>query len=80
MIEKYLNNHFITLYFIPLIIGSLTVFSFQPFNFTFINFIVLPILFYLINYIKKNQRVSTEKNHILKTYLFSEPHLVLHFI
>ena len=66
MIEKYLNNHFITLYLIPLIIGSLTVFSFQPFNFTFINFIVLPILFYLINYIKKKSKSIYRKKPYLK--------------
>ena len=56
MLDKYLNNRLITLYLIPLIIGSLTVFSFQPFNFTIVNFIVLPSFFYLIIYIKKKSK------------------------
>ena len=60
MIEKYLNNRFLTLYLFPFILGCLTVFSFQPYNFTFINFIILPIFFYFIIYIKKNQKASTE--------------------
>ena len=56
MIEQYLNNRLITLYILPLVLGSLTVFSFQPFNYTFINFIILPILFYLIVFIKKKSK------------------------
>ena len=70
MIEKYLNNRFLTLYLFPFILGCLTVFSFQPYNFTFINFIILPIFFYFIIYIKKNQKASTEKNHIKKFIFF----------
>ena len=62
MLEKYLNNHFLILYLSPLILGLLTVFSFEPFNITLINFIILPIFFYLLVYIKKNQKVFTEKN------------------
>ena len=38
MIEKYLNNRFLTLYIIPFIFGLLTTLSFQPFNLTLINF------------------------------------------
>tara|TARA_B100001121_G_C18394939_1_gene482572 strand:- start:84 stop:278 length:195 start_codon:yes stop_codon:yes gene_type:complete len=53
MFEKYLNNRFLTLYFFPLIIGSLSVLSFQPFNFSIINFLILPLSFYLIVFIKK---------------------------
>ena len=56
MSEKYLNNRFFTLYFLPLIIGSLTVFSFQPFNYLFVNFIILPLYFYLVVYIKKKSK------------------------
>ena len=53
MIEKFLNNRLVTLIIIPLILGSLTVFSYQPFNITFINFLLLPLFFYLIVFIKK---------------------------
>ena len=68
MIEKYLNNRFSTLYLFPFLIGSLTVFTFQPFNFTFLNFIILPLLFYLVVYIKKNLKASIEKNLTRKIY------------
>ncbi len=56
MIEKYLNNRFLTLYFWPFTLGSLTVFSFQPFNFLLINFFVLPLFFYLIVFINKKSK------------------------
>ena len=61
MLEKYLDNRFLTLYFIPFIIGSLTTLSFLPFNFTIINLIVLPIFFYLIIYINKKSRAVYRK-------------------
>ncbi len=61
MIEKYLNNRFVSLYFLPFIIGCSTVFSFQPYNLTFINFFVLPIIFYLIVYIKKKSKSTYRK-------------------
>ena len=56
MIEKYLNNRFLILYFWPFTLGSLTVFSFQPFNFLLINFFVLPLFFYLIVFINKKSK------------------------
>ena len=72
MFDKYLNNRLITLYIIPFLIGSLTVFSFQPFNITFINFFVLPIFFYLIIYIKKNQKSTYRKKPYKKNlFIFS---------
>ena len=61
MLEKYLDNRFLTLYFIPFIIGSLTTLSFLPFNFTIINLIVFPIFFYLIIYINKKSRAVYRK-------------------
>ena len=54
--EKFLLNRFNILYLAPFILGSLTVFSFQPFNFTFINFIILPLFFYLLIFIKKKSK------------------------
>ena len=56
MIEKFLNNRFLILYLLPFVIGLSTVFSFQPFNLTFINFVVLPIFFFLVVYIKKKSK------------------------
>ena len=61
MLAKYLDNRFLTLYFIPFIIGSLTTLSFLPFNFTIINLIVFPIFFYLIIYINKKSRAVYRK-------------------
>ena len=56
MINKYLNSSLFTLYFAPFFLGILTVFSFEPFNLTLINFLILPIFFYLIVYIKKKSK------------------------
>ena len=53
MIEKYLDSRLLILYIIPFIIGSFTGLSFEPFNIWVINFLVFPLLFYLLVYIKK---------------------------
>ena len=58
MIERYLNNRFLILYFTPFIIGSLTTFSFQPFNYTIINLLIFPLFFYLVVYINKKSRIT----------------------
>ena len=71
MFDKYLDNRLTTLYIIPFVIGVLTVFSFQPFNFTIINFFVLPILFYLIIYIKKKSKsVYRKKPYKINLFIF----------
>ena len=69
MIEKYLNNRLITLYLLPFIIGIFSVFSFQPFNYTLVNFFILPILFYLIVFVKKKSQ-SFYRKKPFKTNLF----------
>ena len=56
MLQKILNSRFLVIYIIPFFLGLLTVLSFQPFNFSFINFILLPIFFFLIVYIKKKSK------------------------
>jgi hypothetical protein len=68
MIEKYLNNRFITLYLIPFLIGSFTILSFEPFNFTFINFIVFPLLFFLLVYINKKSKSIYRKKPYKKNF------------
>ena len=70
MIEKYIDNRLFILYLFPFILGALTVVSFQPFNFSFVNFIILPLFFYLVVYIKKNLKVFIEKNLLKKIYLY----------
>ena len=56
MFERYLNNRILTLYIIPFVIGSLTTLSFQPFNITIINFIIFPLVFYLIVHVNKKSK------------------------
>ena len=69
MLEIFLRNRFVVLYFIPFIIGSLSVLSFEPFNLTILNFVILPSLFYLTVYINKNLKEFIEKNRIKKLFL-----------
>ena len=71
MLEKYFNNRFLILYATPFIIGSLSVFSFQPFNITIINFLILPIFFYLTVYINKKSKSTFRKKPYRKNlFLF----------
>ena len=71
MIEKLLEKRFITLFLIPLFIGSLSVLSFQPFNYILINFFVLPFCFYLIIFIKKKSKSIYRKKPFKKNlFLF----------
>jgi apolipoprotein N-acyltransferase len=69
MLKKYLNNRLYVLYLTPLIIGLLTVFSFQPYNMVGINFLVLPIFFFLAVYINKKSK-STFRKKIYRKNLF----------
>ena len=61
MLKKYLNNRFYVLYLTPFLIGILTVFSFQPYNITAVNFLILPIFFYLSTYINKKSKSTFRK-------------------
>ena len=71
MVEKYLNNRFLTLYIIPIFFGSLTVFSFEPFNLTIINFLIFPSCFYLLVYInKKSRSVYRKKPYKKNLFIF----------
>ncbi len=71
MFEKYLNNRFLSLYFIPFVAGSLSILSFQPYNLTIINFVIFPLLFYLINYInKKSKSVYRKKPYKKNLFIF----------
>ena len=69
MIDKFLNNRFYTLYLIPFVIGSLAILSFPPFNYIFFNFVIFPIFFYLIIFIKKKSK-STYRKKPFKKNLF----------
>ena len=64
--KKFFESRIFILYLAPLILGSLSVLSFQPFNFTIINFFILPLLFYLIVYIKKKSKSAYRKKPFKK--------------
>ena len=55
-IEKLINNRVFIIFILPFFLGTLCVLSFQPFNFTLINFVTLPALFILINYVTKRSK------------------------
>ena len=71
MLEKYLNNRFLIIYVTPFIFGLLTTLSFQPYNLIIINFIVLPLLFYLVVHInKKSKAIYRKKPYKKNLFLF----------
>ena len=71
MIKKFFENRYFILFILPFLIGSLTVLSFQPFNLTVINFLIIPLFFYLIVYIsKKSQSVYRKKPYKINLFLF----------
>ena len=69
MLKRYLNNRLLILYITPILLGLLTVFSFQPFNISLINFLILPIFFFLTAYINKKSK-STFRKKPYKKNLF----------
>ena len=71
MIKKLFDNRYFILLIFPFLIGSSTVLSFQPFNLTIINFLIIPLFFYLIIYIsKKSQSIYRKKPYKINLFLF----------
>ena len=71
MIKKFFENRYFILFIFPFLIGSLTVLSFQPFNLTVINFLIIPLFFYLIVYIsKKSKSVYRKRPYKINLFLF----------
>ncbi len=70
MLEKILNNRTFILYLLPFFLGLLSVFSFQPFNFSFINFFLLPVLFFILVYVKKKSKSTYRKKPYLRNFFF----------
>ena len=71
MIKELFNNRYFIIFIFPFLLGSLTVLSFQPFNLTIINFIIIPLFFYIIIYIsKKSQSVYRKKPYKINLFLF----------
>ena len=80
MIEKYLNNRYLTLYAFPFFLGCLSTLSFQPFNFILVNFLVLPLYFYLLIFIKKKSKSIYRKKPFKKNLFIFGRYLDLDFI
>ena len=80
MVEKYLNNRFLVIYFIPFVIGALTTLSFQPYNFVFVNFLIFPLFLYLAIHINKKSKSIYLKKPYKKICFFLAFLLVLVFI
>ena len=71
MIKKFFDNRYFILFIFPFLIGSLTVLSFQPFNLTIINFLIIPLFFYIIIHIsKKSQSIYRKKPYKINLFLF----------
>ena len=70
MFNKILNNRSVVLYLLPFSLGLLSVFSFQPFNFSIINFFLLPVLFFILVYVKKKSRSTYRKRPYLRNFFF----------
>ncbi len=75
MLKKILDNRILVLYLIPFGLGLLTVFSFQPFNLSIINFIILPIFFLIIVYVRKKsesiyRKKPYKKNLFILGFIF----------
>ena len=67
---EFFNKKFFILFLFPLFLGGLTVLSFQPFNFFFVNFLSLPLLFFLIVYVKQKSKSVYRKKPFLKHLFF----------
>ena len=71
MLNKLLSNRLFVLYFAPFTIGALSTLSFEPFNLIIVNFLILPIFFYLIIFInKKSKNVYRKKPFKKNFFLF----------
>ncbi len=69
-IEKLINNRIFIIFILPFFLGTLCVLSFQPFNFTLINFVTLPALFILINYVtKRSKNIYRNKPFLVNLFL-----------
>jgi len=56
-----LNNKFLTIFFVPFLLGAVTILGFSPHNLTFINFFSFSILLFLILNIKKKTQSKYRK-------------------
>jgi len=70
MIQKIINNRISIIFIIPFFLGLSSVFSFQPFNLAIINFITLPLLFFILVYInKRSKNIYRKKPYLTNLFL-----------
>ena len=68
-LQRILNSRFLTIFFVPFVLGLITVFGFKPFNFIFVNFLVFPLLFLIVSYVKKkSQNIYRKKPYLINLF------------
>ncbi len=70
MLNQILNNRIILVFIIPFFLGLLSVLSFQPFNITLVNFLIIPIFFFILSNINKRSKNKYRKKPYLKNLFF----------
>ena len=72
--KNLLDNKIFIVFIAPFFFGAITVLGFPPYNFTFINFIVFPILLFLISIIKKKTQNNYRKKNLNVILDFGNEH------
>ena len=67
---SFFNKRFFIIFLFPILLGGITVFSFQPYNLFFINFLSLPLLFFIIIYVKKKIKEHLYKKTLFKKFIY----------
>ena len=62
----FFNKRIFIIFIFPLVLGGITVLGFQPFNLFFVNFLSLPLLFFIIIYVKKKSKSTYRKKPFIK--------------
>tara|TARA_B100000965_G_scaffold78967_1_gene62859 strand:- start:842 stop:2392 length:1551 start_codon:yes stop_codon:yes gene_type:complete len=66
MLNQILNSKMILVFILPFFLGLFSVLSFQPFNLTLINFLIIPIFFFILSNINKRSKNKYRKKPYLK--------------
>ncbi len=70
MLQLISNSRFLLVFIIPFFLGCISTLSFQPFNITLINFIIFPIIFYILCEINKKSKSIYRKKPYLRNIFF----------
>ena len=71
MLNQILNSRVLLVFITPFFLGLLSVLSFQPFNITLINFLIIPIFFFILTNINKRSKNKYRKKPYLKNLFFA---------